>query len=633
MLELFKDEEFFATVDLLNVCIYWKDKDGRYLGCNKHFLNTVGAIRRDVVIGKTDFDMWEAKNAAIFQVNDKIALKKGIFVGEETVDLDRGKRVTYQSTKTQLRDFTGKVIGISACSVVIAINETRLQEINQQTLLNEKIKLFQIIDLIDAAIYWKDSEGRYLGCNNYVVAMFDLNERYDVIGKTDYDLLPNETASKLAEIDQLVMDNGDYSGEECLQTLEGKPLYFISVKNQLLDNRGDVIGIIGASIDISAQKEADQLAKEHECQKVATEENVRFKKVVDKLAHDIASPLTALCIMVPILPNIPDGQRSTLKQIAERLKDIVHDLKKQFLKKAPKNTPEIVIPNTLFTSIELLAILSEKRTEYAHKTVHFVDNIDKDAYFAFIKVNRKSWQHMLSNLVNNAVEQIGNSAGAIQVGLKQSGDKLLMEISDNGKPMHTKIRQLILDGIADSDDGEHGQGPGMSQVIDAIRNNHGELKIEYNEGAPGTRVTVSFRLVEMPDWVATQLVIRPDQTVLVLDDDTFIHDAWDARFATILTNYPQMELIHFTEGCELLDFCSHIAQEDRSNYCLLSDYDLINQEWNGLDIIEKLKLETATLVTSYYADVEVVERAKSLNVHILPKPLASEVPIFIIPGG
>lgn len=46
----------------------------------------------------------------------------------------------------------------------------------------------QLVDAVPASIYWKDLDGKYLGCNEYMCKMIGcaLNE---VIGKTDYQMI------------------------------------------------------------------------------------------------------------------------------------------------------------------------------------------------------------------------------------------------------------------------------------------------------------------------------------------------------------------------------------------------------------------------------------------------------------
>jgi len=63
---------------------------------------------------------------------------------------------------------------------------------------------------------------------------------------------------------------------------------------------------------------------------------------------------------------------------------------------------------------------------------------------------------------------------------------------------------------------------------------------------------------------------------------------------------------------------------------LLTDYELLQQNLHGLDVISQAKIKNSILVTSHHNNQEVRELAKLSNTKILPKPLAPEVPINIL---
>jgi hypothetical protein len=235
---------------------------------------------------------------------------------------------------------------------------------------------------------------------------------------------------------------------------------------------------------------------------------------------------------------------------------------------------------------------------------------------------------MLSNLINNAVDALEGKPGTVDIGLEVEDDKVVMVVSDTGKGMSSIVRDKILQGVSVTEGKPNGHGIGMTQVIDTVRKNKGTLAIDSVPGA-GTRMIVTFQQTIQPEWAATKLVLHSDQTVLILDDDQFIHGAWDTHFAAVLAQNPNMKLFHFTEGERLLEFLMKLNATEMSKVYLLSDYELINQKLNGLDIIEQKQISQAMLVTSHYANGNVVARATKLNTLILPKRLASKVPILI----
>jgi len=90
-----------------------------------------------------------------------------------------------------------------------------------------------------------------------------------------------------------------------------------------------------------------------------------------------------------------------------------------------------------------------------------------------------------------------------------------------------------------------------------------------------------------------------------------------------------LRLHHFKQGQQVLDFLDKLTSQEKDRVLFLSDYELLRQDKNGLQIIEASQIKGATLVTSYYANPKIGEAATQLNVKILPKQMASVIPIKV----
>lgn len=126
---------------------------------------------------------------------------------------------------------------------------------------------YAIIDAIDSvSIFWKDLEGRFLGCNKYVYQVVaGLENRSDVVGKLDSELPWSSQADKLREIDQAVVrDNKCHQMQETIIMDDGSVMVFLTSKTPLLENN-KIIGIVGVSIDITERTVlAQKLAKKEQ---------------------------------------------------------------------------------------------------------------------------------------------------------------------------------------------------------------------------------------------------------------------------------------------------------------------------------------------------------------------------------
>jgi PAS fold len=98
---------------------------------------------------------------------------------------------------------------------------------------------------------WKDKNGRYLNCNDSLIQSLGFLSKKDIIGKTDYDLWPDQ-APELRINDEKVMKSATINFFQEIVDLspEGKR-YFTVIKMPLLDENGDIAGIIGNSLEIT----------------------------------------------------------------------------------------------------------------------------------------------------------------------------------------------------------------------------------------------------------------------------------------------------------------------------------------------------------------------------------------------
>ncbi|RYE06139.1 MAG: PAS domain S-box protein [Rickettsiaceae bacterium] len=161
---------------------------------------------------------------------------------------------------------------------------------------------FQLIDVIPVSIYWKDLDGTYLGCNKYMLEMAGLSCRSQLLGKTDHQLPWSKQATKIREIDQLVINTKrSHKIEENPTTSDGLIKTFLSSKSPLRNNEGYIIGVIGISIDITEQKEIQDLLQKTEA--LLEKSSTIKERFLRNLNHEIRNPLQAFVVTAETLAD------------------------------------------------------------------------------------------------------------------------------------------------------------------------------------------------------------------------------------------------------------------------------------------------------------------------------------------
>lgn len=109
--------------------IYWKDKQGVYLGCNLQQLRYLN-LSYDEVIGKTDYDLpWQDQADNIRRIDNKVMQeKKPLLVEEIAKSPIQKKENFFLSHKIPFYDESGNIEGV----IGVSLDITELKEVKKQ---------------------------------------------------------------------------------------------------------------------------------------------------------------------------------------------------------------------------------------------------------------------------------------------------------------------------------------------------------------------------------------------------------------------------------------------------------------------------------------------------------------------
>ncbi|MEI7504827.1 MAG: PAS domain S-box protein, partial [Paludibacter sp.] len=265
--------------------VFWKDKNAIFIGCNTSFAKSNGLENQTDIIQKTDFDLTQNQNEAnYYRKDDYEVMNTGIskLHIEEMIQQKNGRVLWSDTNKIPIRDTVGKIIGL--LGVVTDITERKL---TQDALKESEQMLQYVLNNFPGLIYWKDTQSKYMGCNQSFAIIAGLDSSSEITHKTDYDLAWVESdANKFIVDDNEVMN----TGKEMLHKVEtliqhnNKILWFDTSKIPLFNTKGSIIGVLGVSIDITERKQA-----EDELQKLNDELEARVKNRTNELEKSNSS--------------------------------------------------------------------------------------------------------------------------------------------------------------------------------------------------------------------------------------------------------------------------------------------------------------------------------------------------------
>jgi PAS domain S-box-containing protein len=543
---------------------------------------------------------------------------------ETMIDMKTGKIKHFTAIKAPLLDDDAKTIGL----VITMSDITSQKEVSWKKNARILEYLEIVTPLIQLPIYWEDLDNVILGGNETVVKGIGALSKEELVGKTAYDLYPKEMAEHIIQHNELVMRTGKImSQEEAIEDIAtGAIKYFLAFKSPICDDNGNIIGIVGTSIDITAEKETERLKIENAVHRNLVQEQEKFVKIANQVAHDIRSPLASLLMIVKSCAEIPEADRIALREAVIGIGDIANHLLNQYQKKEPDSGMEE--RQAILVSANLLQLLTEKKYQYQNVSIKFDHDFSQNSHFAFIKIIPSAFKRMMSNLIDNAMDSFNQNKGKINLKLDADDERVRIVIQDNGKGMPAEIVNKIMNNIAVTSGKKSGHGIGLTQVRETLQHNQGEMSID-SKPEKGTKIVLTFPKIETPYWIAEEIILGKQDIVVILDDDTSIHRAWDSHFEPIFKEAAALELHHFTMGTEALQFIENLPENQKRNVFLLTDYELLKQELNGLQVIAKSGVKRSILVTSHYAQQIIQNQAAKTGTKILPKQLASEIPIKI----
>ncbi|MEN9583347.1 MAG: hypothetical protein RLZZ616_353 [Pseudomonadota bacterium] len=233
--------------------LFTKDLEGRYTYANQAVLDLFGCTLAELQ-GQDDRAFFDLALSDAIARNDRLVLDQQVALAREEINYlnSTGEKRFYWTVKKPMYDRDGDLIGL--CGISTDITEHKLIEAR----LAEQHQLLEIVLAnVDALIYMKDSEHRFLYVNQKVSDLLGMPAE-QIINRRDDDLFPPTSACQPRLLDNPVFETGELqAGEEMLTDIEGKQHYYWSVKVPFLlaDGTPTLIGIASDITELHQLKE------------------------------------------------------------------------------------------------------------------------------------------------------------------------------------------------------------------------------------------------------------------------------------------------------------------------------------------------------------------------------------------
>jgi two-component system cell cycle sensor histidine kinase/response regulator CckA len=377
----------------------------------------------------------------------------------------------------------------------------------------------------DMAVFAQDRDLRYTWIHNPQVGM----DPTQVVGRTDGELLPADVAERLGSIKRRVLGLGERVRDEMTVEHDGQPHVFEVIVEPLRNARGQVEGITGVSIDITARRQLE--AQLRQAQKLEA-----LGSLAGGIAHDFNNLLTAIIgyAGLAIAELEPESRlRQDLEEVLQAGRS-AESLTRQLLIFSRK---DVVRPVPVRLA-DMVGRLERMLSRVVGEHVRFDVSLRHDT--GFVRADVGQLEQVLMNLVVNARDAMPSggvlsittgsveldSAGVRAAGGSTAGMYELLTVADTGVGMTPAVQAQIFDPFFTTKGPEKGTGLGLATVHGIVKQAGGLITVVSEPQRGSTfriflpRTPDTTGAVSKADDTAVQLGRR--ETILFVEDNTSI---------------------------------------------------------------------------------------------------------------
>ncbi|ACC82163.1 trifunctional serine/threonine-protein kinase/ATP-binding protein/sensor histidine kinase [Nostoc punctiforme] len=411
-----------------------------------------------------------------------------------------------------------------------------------------------IIDNIPQSVFWKDRNCVYLGCNYNFAQTSGVELPENVIGKTDYDLSwTREESNWYVECDRHIMESGqaELNIIETLQQADGKQIWSNTNKIPLRDREGNVFGILGTSEDITEYHQAQQLLQQQkqkleqalqelktmQLQLVQGEKMSALGNLVAGVAHEINNPVGFIAGNIePAKDYIKDlfalinlyqqkfpnpGSdiqdeidaidlnylREDLPKLLESMKLGVNRIRSisTSLRTFSRADKDYKVPFDIHEGIDSTILILRHRLK-ANENRPAIEVVKNYGKLPLVECFAGQLNQVFMNLLANAIDALEQyntersleailanpNCITIQTRVANSGEHVLIKISDNGVGMSPEIKERVFDHLFTTKPVGKGTGLGLAIARQIVVERHGGSLSCTSELGQGTEFVIQI---------------------------------------------------------------------------------------------------------------------------------------------
>ncbi|MBE7375680.1 response regulator [Pseudomonas lopnurensis] len=482
-----------------------------------------------------------------------------------------GHELPLEMSMTRMPYLDGR--GICLCAVLRDISQRMAYERTIADQLNFKRVL---LNTLPYPVFFKDAQGRYLGCNQAFLEAFAMREE-DLLGKTVHDLVKLPVDKRLffqAQNQALLQQGGTLTVETEIPLADGQLHPIIYTLASFTGSEQGISGLVGTLIDIGAQKESERVIAE--ARRLA-EEAARMKSdFLANMSHEIRTPMNVIIGMshLALQSDLAPGQRNYIEKVhgaAQGLLGIINDI----LDFSKIEAGKLAFEQAHFQLDDVMHNLADLSVIDAQdKDLELLFDIATDVPTALVGDQLRLGQVLL-NLLSNAIKFTERGEVKVSIRVEDAGEQdvgLRFEVSDTGIGIGEADRLRLFQAFtqADSSTSRRHGGTGLGLTISKrlVEMMNGEIGVESGPGAGSTfwfsaRFGLQHGQRELPMCDEDVQGMR----ILVVDDNASARQIFTAMLGAL-----GFDVATLSRGEEAVDELLRAQQQGRPYRLVIMDW-------------------------------------------------------------
>jgi PAS domain S-box-containing protein len=336
----------------------------------------------------------------------------------ETIRMRKdGKKIQVSLSLSPVKDPSGRVVGASTIAYDIS-ERVRLQKEHEE----ERRFLQLLMDTIVNPVFYKDREGRFLGCNAAFANYIGLS-REEIIGKTVNEILSPESAALATLKDnELFRNPGTQVYESHIRQPGMHDRDVINYKSTFRSADGTLQGLVGVIVDITELKSTESALQKA---------NEKLNILSSITRHDILNSLTALLAYTEIA--LEDVSEPDIRALIRKQLEVEQQIQRQieftrYYQDIGVHTPVWHdVDRIIRNAIEMLPLQTLTVDCEVPGLEIYADPLIEKVFY---------------NLMENTLRH-GKNATRISCSFRRDGDDLVIEYRDDGVGVPEDAKQAI----------------------------------------------------------------------------------------------------------------------------------------------------------------------------------------------